>query len=154
MCGATVHQASPSRTVNPPQTAWTSTSSGIAAASQVSERRCGRARQISRNVPSEATSTTPGQRAVAELDQLVERRVLLPEDRDQRPRMAFRPGRAAQAGSGDANHRAGDRDHPVGDHGGQREAALPPVGRCPVQRPPRGAGDRGSFSERHAITAI
>ena len=140
-CGATVHQISPVSTMMPPQTAWNSTPSGSTAASSTSDRRRGRASQISRKVPSEAISTT-----------LVS--VRLPNsiawwnggqvgaaDRHHRPGMAFRPGRAAEPGPGDPDGRAGDRDQPVRDHRGPGEGALQPVRWAAAATRPAGGAD-------------
>ena len=131
MCGATVHQASPVSTVDPPQTAWNSTPAGSTAASSTSDRRRGLASQISRKVPSEAISTTLVSVRLPNSIAWWNARQVRPADRDQRPGLAFRPGRAAETGPGDPDRRAGDGDQPVRDHRRPGERPLQPERRRP-----------------------
>ena len=116
MCGATVHQASPVRTVMPPQTACSNTPTRQHGGQPGQRRTSGRGQQQGQEDAERRDEDDPGQGSVGELDGLVERGHPGTRDRDQRTGLTLRPGRAAEPRSGDPDGGAGHGDATVGDH--------------------------------------
>ena len=103
-----------------------------------------------RRSPAARTSEHAGQRAVAELDVLVEALRLL-DRRGDRAVDALGPGRAAQAAAGDPHEAAGHDDADLGDEVGQQDRGQP-ARRRGVGRPGRRRWSC-SCSSRHKATA-
>ena len=105
-------------TVMPPSTAWATTPSSGRKDSSAQRAALRRPAPDGEDDEDGGDADHGGQRAVAELDQLVDA-LLLVRHRGERPGHALRPGGAAQPGAGEPDQAAGDDDadleHEVGD---------------------------------------